>query len=104
MSSIPLPASEQHAAVTKWGSWNRTLVMTLLDDQTLRGTWWQGGGTKTALNSITLDGSGPSNPKFSAIAMTLDEHFYGIVDDEVHEYTVDDTDPSTLHYVGQVYP
>lgn len=105
MSSIPLPASQQHAAVAKWGSWDKTLVITLLDDGTLRGTWWQGTGSQNALSTITLDGSGaPSNPQFSAIAMTLDARFYGIVDDAVHEYEVDGTDPSTMHYVGQVYP
>ncbi|KAI1876221.1 uncharacterized protein JN550_001717 [Neoarthrinium moseri] len=102
---LPLPAESQHVAVTKWGSWSKTLSYTSMADGTVKGSWWDGpqGSTVNALSSIRFDG-GPATANFSAIAATLDAMFYGIMGDEVHEYSVDSSDAATLHYVGRVYP
>ncbi|ETS81878.1 hypothetical protein PFICI_06880 [Pestalotiopsis fici W106-1] len=99
---VPLPASNQHVAVTKWGTWSRTLCYALLDDGTMRGSWWEDEAEQNALSSLNFDGGPTAN--FSSIAMTLDAMFYGINGDEIHEYSVDGTDASRLNYVGRIYP
>ncbi|KAI0134510.1 hypothetical protein BJ170DRAFT_203191 [Xylariales sp. AK1849] len=101
ISGIPLPASSQHSAVTKWNTWDKNLCYTLSADGTMKGVWWTY-GNHNALPNIAFDG-GP-NTNFSAIAMTTDAMFYGLSNDEILEYTIDSSDPSTLHFVGKVYP
>lgn len=100
--NLPLPASNQHVAVTKWGTWDRTLCYALLDDGTMRGSWWEDEAEQNALSSLTFEGGPTAN--FSSIAMTLDAMFYGINGDEIHEYSVDGADASRLNYVGRIYP
>lgn len=103
IGDVPLPAQDQHTAVTKWGDWAHTLCYTLMDDGTMKGSWWQDVTDQNGLSSINLSG-GPTTVTFTAIAMTLDAMFYGITGDAVYEYAVDSSDPARLNYVGQVYP
>ncbi|KAI0132908.1 hypothetical protein BJ170DRAFT_680784 [Xylariales sp. AK1849] len=103
MTNIPASGLLQHAVASKWRDWATTLSYVLLDDGTLKGSWWTN-DTNTPLDTITMDG-GPANvSNISYIAMTLDAMLYAISDDEILEYSVDDTDPSTLHYVGKIFP
>jgi hypothetical protein len=102
ISNVPLPAQNQHIAVTKWGNWAKTLCYALLDDGTMTGSWWQNATKQNILSSLSFNGGPATN--FSAIATTLDAMFYGITGDEIHEYAVDPVDASKLNYVGKVYP
>ncbi|KAH8659836.1 hypothetical protein BX600DRAFT_551393 [Xylariales sp. PMI_506] len=101
ISDVPLPAQDQGIVVGRWYDWATTLFYVLLDDGTLRGSWMNGSQV-TAIPTITLEGGSATN--FSTVAMTLDSMVYGIYNDTVLEYSVDTSDPSILHYVGQVYP
>jgi hypothetical protein len=87
--------------MAKWNTWANTLCLALLDDGTVKGSWWDD-KTHTALPSITFDGGPAAN--FSTFAMTVDATLYGISNDTILEYSVDTADPSIFHYVGQVYP
>lgn len=76
--------------------------MALLGDGSLQGSWWNGTTTES-VSQISLK-SGPASTNFTTIAMTLNAVFYGISNDTILEYSLDTSDPSTLTYVGQVYP
>ncbi|KAI2467463.1 hypothetical protein F4781DRAFT_433350 [Annulohypoxylon bovei var. microspora] len=100
-SDIPLPSTSQQFAITKWDSWNQALYIALLQGGTIQGNHWDG----TTMNSISdfKFNSGPDN-NFTSIAMTPDAMFYGISNNEIIEYSLDTTDPSTFNYVGKVFP
>ncbi|KAK9782623.1 hypothetical protein SCAR479_00966 [Seiridium cardinale] len=102
ITNVPAPATLEHVVVSKWRDWSTTLSYVLLGNGTLRGTWWDD-STSTALGSITLEGA-PENVNFTSISMTHDAVLYGISNDKILEFTVDDSDPSKLHYVAIVYP
>lgn len=88
--------------ISKWRDWSTTLSYVLLNNGTLHGTWWDN-STSTTLSSITLDGA-PENVNHTSIVMTYDAVLYGISNDQILEFTVDDSNPSKLHYVAIVYP
>jgi hypothetical protein len=102
MRNVPMPASLEHMAASKWRDWATALNYVLLSNGTMRGTWWDVDST-TSLNTITLSGA-PDNVNFTNIAMTDDAVLFGVSGDEILEFSVDDSDPSTLHYVGKVFP
>ncbi|KAI1632288.1 hypothetical protein F4809DRAFT_105374 [Biscogniauxia mediterranea] len=101
LTGIPQPNVRQQFAVTKWDAWNQALYLALLVNGTVEGTHWDG-SQMNALSSIEFN-QGP-DVNFTAIAMTTDAMFYGISNDEILEYSVDQTNPSTLNYVSTVYP
>jgi hypothetical protein len=87
--------------MTKWNTWDNTLCIVLMDDGKLKGSQWNSDNT-TALSSITFEGGPTAN--FSAIAMTMDAMLYGVSNDTILEYSLDASDASLFHYVGQIYP
>ncbi|KAI5917977.1 hypothetical protein F4810DRAFT_609918 [Camillea tinctor] len=101
LAGIPQPSQRLQFAITKWDSWNQALYLALLVNGTVSGTHWDGSQMNT-LSSIEFN-QGP-DVNFTAIAMTTDAMFYGISNDEILEYSVDQTNPSTLNYVSTVYP
>lgn len=55
-----------------------------------------------AISSFKFN-SGPET-NFTAIAMTPDAMFYGISNNQILEYSLDQSDPSNFNYVGTVFP
>ncbi|XDG03741.1 hypothetical protein ABKA04_003356 [Annulohypoxylon sp. FPYF3050] len=100
-SGIPLPATSQQFAITKWDSWNQALYLSLLQGGSIKGNHWDG-KTMNSISSFNFK-SGPDT-NFTSIAMTPDAMFYGISNNQIVEYSLDTTDPSTFNYVGVVFP
>ncbi|OTA98796.1 hypothetical protein M426DRAFT_28118 [Hypoxylon sp. CI-4A] len=100
-SSIPLPASKQQFAVTKWDSWTQALYLALLDGGELEGSYFDG-STRKSLTSFSFNDGPDTN--FTAIAMSPNAMFYGISNNEILEYSVDTSNPSNFNYVGRVFP
>lgn len=63
-------------------------------------TWWD--GSKYNPISNTTFASGPS-VNFSTIATTVDAMFYGVSGDQILEYSITQSDPSTFKYSGVVF-
>ncbi|KAI0852662.1 hypothetical protein F5Y00DRAFT_227262 [Daldinia vernicosa] len=95
------PLTTRQFAATTMNNWTEALFVALSTDGGVKGARWDG----TAYNAIPqinfVDGE---STNFSAIAMTTDATFYGISDDQIWEYTVDASDPSTFTLAGKVYP
>ncbi|KAF3055588.1 hypothetical protein GL218_07015 [Daldinia childiae] len=95
------PLMTRQFAATTMNNWNEALFVALSTDGGVKGARWDG----TSYNAIPqinfVDGE---STNFSAIAMTTDATFYGISDDQIWEYTVDTSDPSTFTLAGKVYP
>ncbi|KAI6093034.1 hypothetical protein F4821DRAFT_223798 [Hypoxylon rubiginosum] len=100
-SDIPLPAVSQQFAATKWDSWNQALYIALLQGGGVQGNHWDG-KQMNAISSFKFN-SGPET-NFTAIAMTPDAMFYGISNNQILEYSLDQSDPSNFNYVGTVFP
>ncbi|KAI0843119.1 hypothetical protein F5Y06DRAFT_256950 [Hypoxylon sp. FL0890] len=95
------PTLTRQFAVTAMDNWNEALFVALSTNGSIRGA--RGNGTAyNAIPEINLAQGQSTN--FSAIAMTMDAMFYGISDDQIWEYSVDISDPSTFTLVGKVYP
>lgn len=60
------------------------------------------GQNNRSISTIEIEG-GPS-VNFTTIATTLDAMLYGISNDTIFEYSISQSDPSVLTYVGTVYP
>lgn len=100
-SGIPLPATSQQFAITKWDSWNQALYLSLLQGGSIKGNHWDG---KTMNNISSFNFKSGPDTNFTSIAMTPDAMFYGISNSQIVEYSLDTTDPSTFNYVGVVFP
>ncbi len=69
-------------------------------DGSIVGQRWDGANWN--LNQqITITG-GPSNPKFTYIAMNMEGRFYGTIDGAIQEYRWYTGDPYTFIFVGPV--
>ncbi|KAH9907724.1 hypothetical protein F4778DRAFT_445010 [Xylariomycetidae sp. FL2044] len=102
IADVPAQATDQQFAATKLGNWRQSLYVALLGDGTVKGNYYDG-RKYNVLSSISFADGPVDDPKFSAIAMTDDAMFYGIVDDQILEYQVDAADPSQLKFVGVVF-
>jgi len=98
IQSAALPSQQNHYAATQYNNWRDSIFLSLSDDGSLQGVRTDGVSTKMSLLG------GPEGVKFTAIALTLDAQFYGISGDEIQEWKLDTTDPSILHYVGNIWP
>ncbi|KAI1759052.1 hypothetical protein GGR53DRAFT_471709 [Hypoxylon sp. FL1150] len=101
VSSIPLPAVSQQFAVTKFDNWTQTVYVALLQGGTITGNYWDG-KEMNAISSFNFN-SGPDT-NITSIAMTPDAMFYAISNNEILEYSLDQSDPSNFNYVGVVFP
>ncbi|KAL7628849.1 hypothetical protein AAE478_000364 [Parahypoxylon ruwenzoriense] len=95
------PLETREFAATKLNNWNETLFVALTTDGETRATRWDGTESSSVPEINFAQGE---STNFSAIAMTLDAMFYGIADDQVWEYSVDTSDPSTFTLAGKIYP
>lgn len=82
-------------------NWNEALFVALSTGGGVKGARWDGAAYNAIPQINFADGE---STNFSAIAMTTDATFYGISDDQIWEYTVDTSDPSTFTLAGKVYP
>ncbi|KAH7040007.1 uncharacterized protein B0I36DRAFT_343813 [Microdochium trichocladiopsis] len=98
IQSAALPSEQNNFAATQYNNWRDALFLSLSDDGSLKGVW-----TNDGTNKMSLLGA-PAGTKFTAIAFTLDAHFYGISGEQIQEYELDKVDPSILHYVGNIWP
>lgn len=82
-------------------NWKEALYMSLSTDGGIRAARWDG----KAFNEVPkINFAQGQSTNFSAIAMTTDAMFYGIADDQIWEYSIDASDPSTFTLAGKVYP
>ncbi|KAF3073614.1 hypothetical protein CFAM422_004214 [Trichoderma lentiforme] len=95
-----LPANPQFA-ITQFDNWTNFLYLALFPDDKLTASCYLK-DLLFAIPNIIFSG-GPTN-QFSSIATTTDAMFYGIFNDTIIEYSVDQESQSTFHYVGVVYP
>ncbi|OTA93540.1 hypothetical protein M434DRAFT_11601 [Hypoxylon sp. CO27-5] len=95
------PTLTRQFAATAMNNWNEALFVALSTDGSIRGVRWDG-NAYNAIPEINLAQGQSTN--FSAIAMTTDAMFYGISDDQIWEYSVDTSDPSTFTLAGKIYP
>ncbi|KAH8897398.1 hypothetical protein GQ53DRAFT_838019 [Thozetella sp. PMI_491] len=98
--SLPGQAPTLQFASTAWDHFTKRMFLVLAPGGGLSANWWDGTGYRSIAS--TKLSSGPST-NFTAIAMTTDAMFYGISGDQILEYSVDQTDPSTFHYTGVVF-
>ncbi|KAI1802366.1 hypothetical protein F4811DRAFT_400827 [Daldinia bambusicola] len=96
------PLKTRQFAATSMSNWTEALFVALSTDGEVKGARWDGGTVYEAIPRIDFVDGEATN--FSAIAMTTDATFYGIADDQVWEYAVDTSDPSTFRLAGRVYP
>ncbi|KAI1779809.1 hypothetical protein F4818DRAFT_453746 [Hypoxylon cercidicola] len=95
------PLRTRQFAATMMNNWNEALFIALFNDGSVDAARWDG-QEYTPIREITF-AQGQST-SFSAIATTTDAMFYGIADDQIWEYSIDTTDPSTFTLAGKVYP
>ncbi|KAI1098494.1 hypothetical protein F4804DRAFT_324654 [Jackrogersella minutella] len=95
------PLETRQFAATAMNNWTATLFVSLSTDGGITAAQWDG-KTYSAIEDITFNQGQSTN--FSAIAMTEDAMFYGISDDQVWEYSVDTSNPSTFTLASKVYP
>ncbi|KAI8965821.1 hypothetical protein F5Y11DRAFT_311514 [Daldinia sp. FL1419] len=95
------PLSTRQFAATAMNNWNEAVFLALSTDGSVKGSRWDG-KSYNAIPEINFVNGKSTN--FSAIAMTTDATFYGISDDQIWEYTIDTSDPSTFTLAGKVYP
>ncbi|KAI5864020.1 hypothetical protein GGS23DRAFT_479023 [Durotheca rogersii] len=101
LTDIPVPAPTQQFAATKWDNWRQGLYIALLQGGNILGRHFDGQKMNSISNFQFLPGP---RPDFTAIAMSPDAMFYGIANDEVLEYRLDQSDPSKFNFVGRVFP
>jgi hypothetical protein len=101
VSEIPLPSPTHQFASSKWNSWGEALFIDLLPNGTVTGAWWK--GQFNTIGDIEFAGDPPSS-NFSSIATTTDAMFYAIAGDEILEFAIEKSHPSTFTYVGRIYP
>ncbi|KAI1142967.1 hypothetical protein F5Y05DRAFT_408423 [Hypoxylon sp. FL0543] len=95
------PTLTRQFAAAAMNNWNEALFIALSTDGSVRGARWDGKAYDTIPKISFAQGQ---STNFSAIAMTTDAMFYGISDDQIWEYSVDTSDPSTFTLAGKVYP
>lgn len=77
------------------------VFLALLPNGTVTGSYFR--VDFVMISSVEFRG-GPSNLNFTAIATSEEAMFYGISQDEIHQYSINDTDPSVFDYVEKVFP
>lgn len=82
-------------------NWNEALFIALSNDGSVDAARWDGEEYSSIPEITFAQGQSTS---FSAIATTTDAMFYGIADDQIWEYTINTSDPSTFIFVGKIYP
>ncbi|KAI0890404.1 uncharacterized protein GGS22DRAFT_183749 [Annulohypoxylon maeteangense] len=95
------PLKTRQFAATTMKNFTQSFFVSLSTDGSITGSRWDG-KAYNAVPEITFAQGQSTN--FSAIAMTEDAMFYGISEDQIWEYSVDTTDPSTFTLAGKVYP
>ncbi|KAI1461996.1 hypothetical protein F4805DRAFT_453228 [Annulohypoxylon moriforme] len=95
------PLETRQFAVATMNNFTESFFVSLSTDGSIKGARWDG-NAYTAVPDITFAQAQSTN--FSAIAMTEDAMFYGISDDQIWEYSVDTSDPSTFTFASKVYP
>ncbi|KAK9797895.1 putative Fucose-specific lectin [Seiridium cardinale] len=100
MDNISLGTSVERFAVTQLDRWADILYMFLTPDGSITGQVV--GQNNRSISKIDIRG-GPS-VNFTTIATTLDAMLYGISNDTILEYAINNSDIPVLNYVGIVYP
>ncbi|KAI0378816.1 hypothetical protein F5Y04DRAFT_261105 [Hypomontagnella monticulosa] len=95
------PLETRQFAATMMNNWKEALYVALSTDGGIRAARWDGNAYNEVPKINFVQGQ---STNFSAIAMTTDAMFYGISDDEIWEYAIDISDPSTFTLAGKVYP
>ncbi|CAJ2502295.1 Uu.00g096890.m01.CDS01 [Anthostomella pinea] len=101
ISDLPLPSPMLQFAATVMRNFTETLSLALLPNGTVTGDWW---AQQWHSIPIVKFSGGPSALNFSAVSTSEDAMFYGMTNDEILEYSLDQLDPSSFVYVGRVFP
>ncbi|KAI1209973.1 uncharacterized protein F4807DRAFT_80362 [Annulohypoxylon truncatum] len=95
------PLKTRQFAATTMNNFTESFFVSLSTDGSITGSRWDGNAYTAVPKIIFAQGQ---STNFSAIAMTEDAMFYGISEDQIWEYSVDTSDPSTFTFAGKVYP
>ncbi|KAI1116723.1 hypothetical protein F5Y14DRAFT_406368 [Nemania sp. NC0429] len=100
-TTLPAPSPRLQFAITLLDNLRTIVFLALLPNGTVTGEYFR--VTFVTIPSVEFRG-GPSNLNFTAIATSEEAMFYGISQDEIHQYSVNDEDPSVFDYVEKVFP
>ncbi|KAI1421974.1 hypothetical protein F5Y12DRAFT_660583 [Xylaria sp. FL1777] len=100
-ATLPAPSPRLQFAITLLDNFRTIVFLALLPNGTVTGSYYR--QHFVAIPSVDFRG-GPSNPNFTAIATSEEAIFYGISQDEINQYSVNDTDPSVFEFVERVFP
>ncbi|KAI3335285.1 hypothetical protein F4824DRAFT_501250 [Ustulina deusta] len=100
-TTLPAPSPTLQFAITLLDNLRTVVFLALLPNGTVTGSYFR--AHYIMILSVDFRG-GPSNLNFTAIATSEEAMFYGISQDEIHQYSVNDTDPSIFEYVEKVFP
>lgn len=88
-------------AITLLDNFRTVVFLALLPNGTVAGSYYR--RHFVSIPAVEFRG-GPSDLNFTAIATSEEAIFYGISNDEIHQYSVDHTNPSVFEYVEMIYP
>ncbi|KAI0199938.1 hypothetical protein F4808DRAFT_430868 [Astrocystis sublimbata] len=102
---LQLPSPRLQFAMSTLDNFNSPVYLALLPDGTVTGRVWRAGIEKyIGIATVEFRGGPSSAMNFSSIAATEEAMFYGISNDQIYEYSINNTDPSKFDFVGTVYP
>ncbi|KAI3322952.1 hypothetical protein HD806DRAFT_545039 [Xylariaceae sp. AK1471] len=102
-TTLPAPSPTLQFAITRLDQANTIVYLALLPNGTVTGEY----NRKVFIKIPSVEfrgGPNPSNLNFSTIATSEEGMFYGISDDQILQYSVNDTDPSVFDFLDIVYP
>lgn len=100
---VPAPSPRLQFAAAPLQNFAQTLSFALLPNGTVTGCVWNQTDVLTTYPEIIFEDGGPEGD-FIAIATTLDGMFYGLAEDGVFEYSIEAANPSTLNFIGRIFP
>ncbi|KAI0435276.1 hypothetical protein F5Y09DRAFT_293539 [Xylaria sp. FL1042] len=100
-NTLPAPSPTLQFAITLLDNFRTIVFLALLPNGTVTGSYYR--HQFIPIPSVNFRG-GPSNLNFTAIAASEEGVFYGISQDEISQYRVNDTDPSVFEFIDRVYP
>ncbi|KAI1752828.1 hypothetical protein F4782DRAFT_498721 [Xylaria castorea] len=98
---LPPPSARVQLVIGALPNNDGIIFLALLPNGTLTGEFFR--GSYVPIPIIRFQG-GPPDVNFSAIATGEDAAFYGISNDTILQYSINDSDPSTFDFVETVYP
>ncbi|KAI0517894.1 hypothetical protein F5B22DRAFT_602868 [Xylaria bambusicola] len=100
-TTLPAPSTMLQFSITLLDNFRTVVFLALLPNGTVAGSYYR--SHFVSIPAVDFRG-GPSDLNFTAIATSEEAMFYGISNDEIHQYSVDHTDPTVFQYIDTIFP